>query len=173
MTPTETVVRFFHDVDRHDWAAVRAGLSDVVDTDYTSLFGGAPEQLPADDLVARWRGLIPGFDITQHLLGPVVLSADDAGGADDNDPGGKDERRLEANVRAHHRLAGAGLEAGVGAGAEEWMVAGRYAITARRDGPVWRVAAITLHTSYETGDRALVEQASARATEPGRDRLRP
>jgi hypothetical protein len=35
----DTVVRFFRAVDRRDWDAVRAGLANEVDTDYTSLFG--------------------------------------------------------------------------------------------------------------------------------------
>ena len=69
MSTTDAVVRFFHAVDRRDWAAVRAGLGDEVATDYSSLVGSDPEQLSGDDLVAQWQGMLPGFDATQHFLG--------------------------------------------------------------------------------------------------------
>jgi hypothetical protein len=47
VTPAETVVRLLHDVDRRDWAGIRAGLADTVRADYTSLFGGSVEELAA------------------------------------------------------------------------------------------------------------------------------
>ena len=134
MSTTDAVVRFFHAVDRRDWAAVRAGLGDEVATDYSSLFGADPEQVSGDDLVAQWQGMLPGFDATQHVLGALVAGA---GGT------------LECNVRGYHHLDG-----------ETWMVAGWYVLTIASDG---RLAGITLHTAYETGDRGLVEKARARA----------
>ena len=131
------IAAFFHDVDRRDWTAVRNGLADEVDTDYTSLFGGEPEHLTAGTLVGRWRGLLPGFDATQHLLGPVAVTGTDGA-----------TTTAECNVRAYHRL-----------GDRVWMVAGRYTLTVRGG----RVAGIVLHTLYEEGDRGLVEEAGRRA----------
>jgi hypothetical protein len=138
VSAAETVVRLLHDVDRRDWAAIRAGLADVVRCDYTSLFGGEVEELPADELVARWQGLLPGFDATQHLLGPLVPAADPPA----------DGVWLECNVRGYHRL-----------GDREWLVAGRYRI--RVDGGT-AVSGITLDTSYQSGDTGLPEEASRR-----------
>jgi hypothetical protein len=82
MSGTDDIVRFFAAVDDRDWDVVRAGLADELDTDYTSLFGGEPEHLAADALVERWRGMLPGFDATQHFLGPIVVDPD--GSADCN-----------------------------------------------------------------------------------------
>jgi hypothetical protein len=140
MSAADDVVRFFHAVDDRDWQAVRAGLADEVGVDYSSLFGGGPERLAADELVARWRGLLPGFDGTQHLLGPLVITA--AG----------DDATVDANVRGYHHLGGS-----------TWLVAGRYTLTLRRADPAWRVAGIVLHTTYQEGDRSLAGQATARA----------
>ena len=140
MSAADDVVRFFHAVDDRDWQAVRAGLADEVMVDYSSLFGGAPEQLAADVLVARWQGLLPGFDGTQHLLGPLVVAANG------------DDATVDANVRGYHHLAGS-----------TWLVAGRYTLTLRRAAATWRVAGIVLHTTYQEGDRSLPEQAAARA----------
>ena len=36
--------------------------------------------------------------------------------------------------------------------AATWMVAGRYSIDVHRHDGAWRIAAITLHVSYEQGD---------------------
>ena len=94
MSAADDVVRFFHAVDDRNWAAVRAGLTDEVSSDYTSLFGGAPERLAGDALVTRWQGLLPGFDGTQHLLGPLVIEQTG------------DDATVACNVRAYHHLGG-------------------------------------------------------------------
>jgi SnoaL-like domain len=141
MSAADDVVRFFHAVDDRDWPAVRAGLTDEVSTDYSSLFGGGPERLSADDLVTRWQGLLPGFHGTQHLLGPLVITTTG------------DDATVDANVRAYHHLDGS-----------TWLVAGRYRLTLRRGDARWRVAGIVLRTTYQEGDRSLPDQAAARAT---------
>ena len=64
MSAADDVERFFHAVDDRAWPAVRARLTDEVSSDYTSLFGGAPERLTGDALMTRWQGLLPGFDGT-------------------------------------------------------------------------------------------------------------
>lgn len=101
MSPADAVVAFFHAVDDRDWTALRAGFGDELDIDYSSLFGGGPEHLTAGALIERWQGLLPGFDATQHFLGPLLVTGD----------------RVECNVRAYHHLGG-----------RTWMVAGRYTL---------------------------------------------
>jgi hypothetical protein len=140
MSAADDVVRFFHAIDDRAWPAVRAGLANQVSSDYTSLFGGTPERLAADALVTRWQGLLPGFDGTQHLLGPLVIEQTG------------NDATVACNVRAYHHL-----------GQSTWLVAGRYFLTLRRLDGTWRVAGIILHTTYEEGDRSLTSQASARA----------
>ncbi|HXP57916.1 MAG TPA: nuclear transport factor 2 family protein [Streptosporangiaceae bacterium] len=139
MSAADAVVRFFHAVDDRDWPAVRAGLTDEVTADYSSLSGGAPERLAAGELVTRWQGLLPGFDGTQHLLGPLAITTTG------------DDATVDANVRAYHRL-----------GESTWVVAGRYLLTLHRADGTWRVAGIVLRTTYQDGDRSLPEQATAR-----------
>ena len=83
------VGRFFRAVDTRDWGTVVALLADAVATDYTSVFGGEPETVDGAELATRWRALLPGFDATQHFLGPLL-------------PAG--ENTVECNVRGHHAL---------------------------------------------------------------------
>ena len=92
MSAADDVVRFFHAIDDRAWPAVRAGLTDEVSSDYSALFGGTPERLAADALITRWQGLLPGFDGTQHLLGPLVVEQTG------------DDATVACNVRAYHHL---------------------------------------------------------------------
>lgn len=138
MNATQTVVSFFRAVDTRDWDTVEAILADRVTLDYTSLFDGEPEAVSNEEVVTRWRALLPGFDGTQHFLGTLVATS----------PG-----TLEANVRGYHRLGG-----------ETWMVAGWYVLTtANGEDGSHRITGITLLVTYETGDRSLVELAHQRA----------
>lgn len=67
---TNAVNRIALMADLRDWAAVRACFTPQVEIDYTSLTGGQPEVIAADDLVARWRSVFETtFKTTQHLLG--------------------------------------------------------------------------------------------------------
>lgn len=139
MTSTDVeLTRFFRAIDTRDWPTVRALLADRVVMDYVSLFGGEVEEVPADEVITRWRALLPGFDATQHVVGPLI----------DLDGDGV----LQGNVRGHHVL-----------GDEVWMAAGWYRITLEPGGGPVRVAGITLTASYETGPRSLVDRARERA----------
>ena len=149
MPGTDVVVTMLHAVDDLDWDAVRACFAGEVATDYTSLWGGEPETLTADQLIGWWRQLAPGFDATQHLIGPVVVTEADQATV-----------TCTTNVRAYHRIDDA-----------TWMVAGRYVVRVVRSGESgWRIAAVTLRHYYEDGDRGLVDAATKRVAEADRHR---
>lgn len=133
-------VELIHAIDARDWAAVRARLADRVTTDYRSLFGGTVVEQDADALVDGWRRLLGPLDATQHLLGPVQVEAT------------ADGARLAMHVRAEHIAHG--LEGG-----ETWTVVGHYRVTVRGH----EVTAIALDSLYQSGNRALLRAAGARA----------
>jgi len=127
--------------DRLDWPAVRDAFADDIRVDYTSLSGGEPETLRADDLIARWQGLLPGFDATQHLAGPVVLTGDGGPGV-----------RADAHVRGYHHIQDPD-------GGQTWGVFGHY--TARlADG---KITELTLQVFYQEGNLELPGTAAQRA----------
>ena len=144
LSPADAVVHFFHDVDRCEWDKLAEILADTIEVDYRSLNGGAAEQLSSEQLLDRWRSLLPGFDATQHFLAPSVTT--ELG----------EDTLVECNVRGYHRLA---QEHGQGG----WMVAGRYEIWLRPDGAGWQITGITLQTTYQDGDLDLPKAAAARA----------
>lgn len=130
------LTRMLHAIDAHDWETLRASFTDEVRTDYTSLFGGEPETITADELVARWRPLMLGYTATQHQTGPVIDTGD----------------RLDTHVTAHHWLDGA-------PGGDTWVVYGHY--VARLAGG--RIAELTLRTFRQTGNLDLPALATERA----------
>ena len=144
MPVTDVIATMLHAVDDLDWGTVRSSFTTEVEIDYTSLWGGEPETLTADELIDRWRQLLPGFDATQHLIGPVAVTEADQLTAS-----------CATNVRGYHRVGDA-----------TWMVAGRYVMhLVRADGSDWRIVTLTLRHYYDDGDRGMVDVATKRAAE--------
>ncbi|TWF81691.1 SnoaL-like protein [Pseudonocardia hierapolitana] len=138
--PAAVLTRLLHAIDDVDWGEVRACLADEVRTDYTELFGGEAETLPADELVERWKGLVPGFDATQHMTGPCLVDERDGGLV------------AQTHVRAYHRIGDA-----------VWGVHGHYVVPLERTSAGWQIAGITLRLFYQEGDRDLPARAAERA----------
>lgn len=126
-------------VDRRDWSSLRALLDDTVTVDYTELFGGQPAVFTADDLVCQWRDTLTALDSTHHAVTSPVAVTDGRGTA-----------FVRANVTAAHRRRIDGDED------QLWTVGGHYAATVRdRDGQ-WRISELTLHVSWQSGQREML-----------------
>lgn len=127
--------------DRHDWPRVRSAFADTVTLDYTSLWGGEPATQSADEVIAQWSGFLPGFDRTLHLVTNHTIVASDEDGA-----------TAEADFQATHRI-----------GADMWVLMGHYRYELVKIAGDWKVQAMTIDWTHETGDRGLVARAAERA----------
>jgi hypothetical protein len=143
--PTDVFTTMLHAIDDLDWDTVRSTFAERIDVDYTSLWGGTAATVAIGDLVAGWTELATGFDATQHLTGPFVVTYEDAERVD-----------CATTVRAYHHLVEDG-------DAATWMVAGRYRIRLERRSERWQIAAVTLNLAYESGDRDLTTLARERS----------
>src|SRR5262245_42025054 len=72
------VTRVAHEIDRKRWAELTNLFAPRVETDYTSLFGGAPQTQTREGLVAGWRAALERV-ATQHLLGPIDVLVEGSG----------------------------------------------------------------------------------------------
>jgi SnoaL-like protein len=133
-----------HAIDAKDWTGVRATFADQVDIDYSSLFGAPAGRTSANDLVGGWQRFAGGFDATQHITGPVLVTGV-AGGAE-----------ADTHVRAYHYVKGE-------PGGEVWMVAGHYEARLAPSAGGWKIAGITLHVFYQEGNMAIPDAARLRA----------
>jgi hypothetical protein len=140
--------------DMRDWPRVRAQFADEVLVDYTSLAGGQPARMSADDLVASWRAFLPGFTVTQHLVGSHRVNAE-----------GKRASVLSQFI-ATHRLAGA-------TGGELWTLGGHYRHTLRKTGAAWKVDAVTMTCTWQTGNPDLPRLAGEAAKQERKDAPSP
>ena len=143
------IIRMVHAIDRLDWDGVRREFADTVEVDYTSLAGGKPETLSADRLMERWQGLLPGFEATQHLLGPFATNIRETSAT------------VETHVRGYHYISNIS-EGNV------WMVAGTYNFRLEQQGERWAIAAIQLIVFYQEGNLNLPGLAQSRAVESPR-----
>jgi SnoaL-like domain len=139
----ETLARFILAVDDHDWDALTAILGETVSRDYTSLFGGEPDEISGPALAAEWKGVLTGLDSHQHLLGVPLIEVED------------DEGRAAVHVVGTHVLDG---DPG-----SPWVVGGTYRFVLRQLDGRWRIVAVTLDTRWQTGDGAVLQRAAARA----------
>jgi hypothetical protein len=136
----DTITRLLHAVDGRDWTAIAGVLAEQIRTDYTSLFGGSSEIETPGELIGAWRALLPGFDATQHLTGPIL--ADVSG----------DTARASCAVTAIHCI-----------GKDHWTVSGYYDMELVRTGRSWRISAITYRNVLAAGDESLPRKALERA----------
>jgi hypothetical protein len=121
-------------VDRREWDVLKGLFSDSVEVDYTSLNGGDPTSMAAHDLVDGWRTMLDRLDGTQHLLAGHLVTLDG------------ETARCVCNVLATHVLTDPN-------GTSLWVVGGRYEFVLDRTSNGWLIAALTLTTTWTTGNR--------------------
>lgn len=127
-------------VDRAAYDLAEAAFASSVTVDYTSLWGGEPAQMTPKDLMAAWRGIVPGFDATWHELGPVNVEIS-----------GK-TATATASVDGRHWI-----------GDEIWRPIGQYYWDVEEFDGEWLVTRMVFEMTEEIGDRALASKAMERA----------
>lgn len=133
--------------DLHEWDTVRRQFADIVIADSSSLTGVASAEVRADELVDGWKAFLPRFTSTQHLIGNhrVQIVSDRA--------------RVTSSFIATHRLDGA-------PGGELWTLGGRYTHTLQRTADGWKVTAMVMTWTWQSGNTALPRLAAATAQTP-------
>ncbi len=134
------IARFFTAVDERDWDRVTSLMTTPVHIDYSSFGAGDPADVNPTDVVAGWRGILPGFDHTHHQLGNLLVEVDG------------DRASAQAYVTATHVID-----------AEVWTVVGRYQLELTRAQTAWRLSSLRLLFKYQAGATALPEEATRRA----------
>jgi ketosteroid isomerase-like protein len=129
-------------VDAKDWAACRYFFTDEVDVDFTSLAGGEPARLKADDLIAAWRTNLFDEKKSFHLRGNHRIEIDG--------------NRAEVFSKGYAFNL---LETGEAAGL--WEVWGEYTHVLEKTEAGWRVCAMILKVTHKRGDDRVREYQPA------------
>lgn len=130
------------DLARYDLA--EAAFAPQITIDYTSLWGGEPQQMTPAQLMDGWRGIVPGFDATWHELSDVRAVVDG------------DSATATAYVDGRHWI-----------GERLWRPVGTYHWTLRKLDGAWKVTSMRFAMTREIGDRALAAEATERAKMQG------
>ena len=64
----DTVNQIAVNADRRNWQGLIASLADEVLLDYAAMLGGEPSKLTPQEIAKAWRGLLTGFEMTQHTV---------------------------------------------------------------------------------------------------------
>ena len=137
-------LRYAEAIDRRNWPAFRAVFAPRVRVDFASFTHrpAPPGPLAAEEWVSQVSGTINGFESTQHLIGNhrIVVSGDEGG--------------YTAYVQAQHWMS-----------THRWyLIGGWYENRVRRIDGEWVLDAVTLHQTWDAGDRSLLREAARRAS---------
>jgi hypothetical protein len=140
---SETMNRFVIDVDNRHWDGVKAAFSDTVLLDYTSMMGGEPASLTANQIIDAWKKFLPGFDRTHHQLGNMITEL------------GTGTAKVFCYVTATHYLKNV-------SGNNLWTVVGSYDAELVNDNNEWKITALKFNLKYTEGNEDLARMAMER-----------
>ncbi len=120
--------------DARKWPDLRAVFADNVDVDYTSLLGGQPSRVKADELIAGWKQGLGAFAKTEHVVNghEVTVNGDTA--------------ECRARFIATHTRS-------TPDSTDRWTVGGRYRYTLNKLNGQWKVTGTVMTMEWEQGKR--------------------
>jgi hypothetical protein len=131
---TDCIVKLFVSTDARDWAGVRACFTDTVFFDMTSLAGGAPATLSADQIVAGWtQGLAP-IESVHHQAGnfQITVRGDEADASC-------------YGIALHYRHTASGRNTRTFVGSYDFTIV-------NRTGDAWRISAFRFKLKFMDGN---------------------
>ena len=127
-----SVKQVFEAADARNWPQVADAFASQVLLDYTSMAGGEPVTLTPDQIVGSWKGLLPGFDKTRHMIHDFEVSIDGS------------KARVAHDGTANHYLNG-----------ETWTVVGNYELELIQQAGEWKVNAMKFNMEFMDGNTDL------------------
>lgn len=119
--------------DEKDWETLRTYFADEVETDFTSLSGGEPAKISAEDLVGAWKHNLFAEKKTFHQRGNHRIETDG------------DRAEVFSKAYAFNLI-----ETGEAAGF--WEVWGNYTHRLVRTETGWKCSGMTLEVVHQRGD---------------------
>jgi hypothetical protein len=119
-------------VDRKEWDRARGFFADQIRVDFTSLVGGQPAVIKADDLIGSWKTSLFADKKTLHLRGNHLVTLNG------------DKASVYSHGYAWNQLPGFGTDL--------WEVWGNYLHEMERTPQGWKVVAMAFNKTYERGN---------------------
>lgn len=120
-------------VDAKDWTTCRSYFLDEIDVDFTSLAGGSPGRIPADELVGMWSTNLYRDKLSHHMRSNHRVTID-------GDRAEVFSKGYALNILSRRT------------GSDLWEVWGDYVHTLRRTDQGWKCAGMALVVTYARGN---------------------
>ena len=133
MEITRVVDEIDNAVDAKDWEGCRGYFTDEIYADFTSLAGGSPGDMPADDLVGAWRTNLYVDKLSHHMRSNHRITIDG------------DEAEVFSKGYALNILSRT-------TGSDLWEVWGNYTHTLRRTDEGWKCSGMTFVVTHARGN---------------------
>jgi len=133
---TEAVVNLFVAVDERDWPTARAGFTDTVRFDMSSMTGEPEAEIPADEIVAGWTDGLAHLDAIHHQVSNFRVEMD-----------GNRARVRCYGIAYHHRA--------VAEGGEVRRFVGTYTFGLVHQDDVWKTEALRYDNKFIDGNLEL------------------
>jgi hypothetical protein len=140
---SDVQLRYATGVDMRDWALYRSCFTDEIETDFTSVMGGEPRRMKADQWIEMVRRTIGGFVATQHMITNHVITIEG------------DDATCVAYVQARHHLPNE-------TGASDQVMFGYYTNRFVRTAAGWMIRACKLTVTWNNGNWHVFELARRR-----------
>ena len=144
----DVVYRYATSIDTRDWELHRSIFTDEIESDFSTLGGGASAgavALTADAWVDGLKALMPGFAATQHSMTNPRVTIDG------------DAATVVMYMQAEHYLIDGNGEP------QFWSIAGYYTDQLVRRGDTWKIRKVQLTVTWQRGDQAIMGIAMERA----------
>ena len=125
----------FQNADARNWDEAEKAFAPEVLYDYTSMAGGSPLTLTPKGITDLWKGFLPGFDRTHHIVFDFEI--------------GENEARFSG--QASHFI-----------GERVWSVVGKYEASLIKIDDRWRITRFKFILQEQSGDLQLAGEAMAR-----------
>jgi hypothetical protein len=133
-------------VDARRWRELEAlFVPGAVELDYTSMHGGEVTHPTGREVVGAWEEVLPGFTMTNHLIGPALVKVTGL------------RASAEASVVGWHWIDDDAI-----AGGNRWVIGGRYTLRLEKHDDRWRIAALKLTAAWQEGNKQLLDEAAKR-----------
>jgi hypothetical protein len=145
----ETVNRTVRCLDQLDWTGLTDRLLEELTVRYGYVFGDRRLELSAEEFARRWREVTGDLETTHHLLANHCVDVDG------------DEATCTAYCLVQHYYPEP-------SGSCTWTLGGHYEFGLRRTEDGWRIGLVVLSRLWATGNRHLLDRASAPDRADGR-----
>jgi len=143
---SDVQLRYASGIDMRDWTLYRSCFTDDLEIDFSSVFGGDPRRMKADQWVETVRRTISGLKATQHMITNHVITLQG------------DEATCVAYVQARHHLPN-------DAGGSDQAMFGYYTNRFVRTPDGWKIRACKLTVTWNTGNWGIFKLARRRLDE--------